>query len=197
MLAPHTDSLSCGLLASGNVAAHHFEVEGDMKGLGRNGKRASGGMRLGMAGTPHVHQQDIRCIIITFDRNRWKTPSLKSIRIDKICIFILLAWKHECIIQDKTENMQNDIQEKVHILKARNFPTEEQCSISQKSCDCCIHTPHSPFWRVSWFGPDVILTHPFVLKLSSACGASIPSSPSSKSAAGEGGFNRRAFTLLC
>lgn len=51
---------------------------------------------------------------------------------------------------------------------------------------CCIHALHSQFWRVSWLGPDVILIHPFVLKLSSACGASIPSSPSSKSAAGEG-----------
>lgn len=35
MLAPHTDSLSCGLLASGNVAAHHFEVKADMKGTGK------------------------------------------------------------------------------------------------------------------------------------------------------------------
>lgn len=55
MLAPHTDSLSCGLLASGNVAAHHFEVKADMKGSGRNGKGGHGGVRLGLAGT-HVDQ---------------------------------------------------------------------------------------------------------------------------------------------
>lgn len=69
MLAPHTDSLSCGLLASGNVAAHHFEVEEDMKGSGRNRKGRHGGVHFGMAGT-HVDQQDIRRIIIISDSSR-------------------------------------------------------------------------------------------------------------------------------
>lgn len=59
MLAPDSDSLSCGLLASGNVAAHHFEVEADMKGSGSKGKGGCSGVHLGMAGLPHVHQQDI------------------------------------------------------------------------------------------------------------------------------------------
>lgn len=56
VLAPHTDSLSCGLLASGNVAAHHFEVEAVMKGSGRNGKEGCGGLHLGMAGTSAGHK---------------------------------------------------------------------------------------------------------------------------------------------
>lgn len=44
MLTPHTDSLSCGLLASGNSTAHHFEVKPDIKGSARD---REGGRRRG------------------------------------------------------------------------------------------------------------------------------------------------------
>lgn len=155
MLAPHTDSLSCGLLASGNVAAHHFEVEADMKGSGRNGKGGRGGVRLGMADTPHVHQHDIRGILITSDRNRWKPASLKSTRMNKIYIFILVVWRYERIIQEKTEKVQNDIQRKFIFWDAGTF--RQRNNVSQKSCEdvvfkrCIPHSEESHDLAQMWF----------------------------------------------
>lgn len=136
MLTLHTDSLSCGLLASGSVAAHPFEVKADMKASGRNRK---GGRRsevhLDMNGTLHVRHQDIRCIKITPDSNHWKIASLKSTRLNKIYIFMLVVWRYECIIQESRQKHCTRYREKVPISrksvsKATFLPRN---NVSQKS----------------------------------------------------------------
>lgn len=134
-----------------------------------------------------MHQENPLRIIITPDSNQCKTGPLKSSRINKKYIFTLGVWKCECTIQENTEKGRRTLHRTVAFGDMhRRSELSYKGRTFQKLRTCVIHTLCSPFWRVSWLGPDVILTHPFVLKLSSACGGSIQSSPSSMSAAGEG-----------
>lgn len=143
MLTPHTDSLSCGLLASGNVAAHHFKVKADTKGSGKNRKGGHRWVRLDMTGMPPEHEQGIRHIIITPDSNHWKIASLKSTQMNKIYIFTLVVWRYECIIQESTEKHGGRYTEKVHISRqAVSVATFLQRNVSQGSCECVVFTCH-------------------------------------------------------
>lgn len=59
MLTPHTDSLSCGLLASGNAAAHRFEVKAGMKGSEKDREKGTLDEEcvLDMIGALHENEQ--------------------------------------------------------------------------------------------------------------------------------------------
>lgn len=57
MLTPHTNSLSCGLFASGNAVAYCFEVNVGIKGSRRDGKKRHGlQVYLDMTCTLHANQ---------------------------------------------------------------------------------------------------------------------------------------------